>query len=234
MAQHPAGSVTQAALLSFVAAFVDTCGFVGLFGTFTAHVTGNFVLLGSQLVHAQGEILAKLLSLPVFIAAIWSMWLLRRALVRKGIHALGPLLLTEALLIMLAPLAAWWTGAPRSADDPASLLTGMLMIAAMGFQNGLMRIELTSLPPTTVMTGNVTGAAIDLITIWTVTPSEQDKGAAARERLGKSWPSMLAFLVGAACGAGGYAFGRFWCLLLPAAICALLGARMRRAIEASP
>jgi uncharacterized membrane protein YoaK (UPF0700 family) len=34
--------------LAFVAGFLDTCGFVALFGLFSAHVTGNFVLLGAQ------------------------------------------------------------------------------------------------------------------------------------------------------------------------------------------
>jgi uncharacterized membrane protein YoaK (UPF0700 family) len=33
-------------LLSFNGGFVDTAGFLGLQGLFTAHVTGNFVTLG--------------------------------------------------------------------------------------------------------------------------------------------------------------------------------------------
>jgi uncharacterized membrane protein YoaK (UPF0700 family) len=37
-------------LLSFNGGFVDTAGFMGLQGLFTAHVTGNFVTLGAALV----------------------------------------------------------------------------------------------------------------------------------------------------------------------------------------
>ncbi len=36
-----------APLRAFTAGFVDTTGFVALFGLFTAHVTGNFVLIGA-------------------------------------------------------------------------------------------------------------------------------------------------------------------------------------------
>jgi len=37
--------------LVFSAGFVDTVAFIALFGLFTAHVTGNFVLIGSELAH---------------------------------------------------------------------------------------------------------------------------------------------------------------------------------------
>jgi len=56
-----------AALLSFNGGFVDTAGFLGLQGLFTAHVTGNFVTLGAALVFGTHGIIAKLLALPEFI-----------------------------------------------------------------------------------------------------------------------------------------------------------------------
>src|SRR6266478_2493539 len=42
--------------------YVDTCLFVALFGLFTAQVTGNFVLIGAELVHHGVGIASKLLS----------------------------------------------------------------------------------------------------------------------------------------------------------------------------
>ena len=46
----------KSTVLSFIAGYVDTAVFIGLFGLFTAHVTGNFVLIGSELVHRSGEV----------------------------------------------------------------------------------------------------------------------------------------------------------------------------------
>jgi Protein of unknown function (DUF1275) len=56
-----------AALLSFNGGFVDTAGFLGLQGLFTAHVTGNFVTLAAALVLGTHGVVVKLLALPEFV-----------------------------------------------------------------------------------------------------------------------------------------------------------------------
>ena len=57
----------QATSLGFIAGYVDTLGFIGLAGLFTAHVTGNFVMIGRTLVDPSQDLLMKLLVFPVFI-----------------------------------------------------------------------------------------------------------------------------------------------------------------------
>ena len=42
-------STVMTRLLSLNAGFVDTVGFLGLDGLFTAHITGNFVTLAARL-----------------------------------------------------------------------------------------------------------------------------------------------------------------------------------------
>jgi uncharacterized membrane protein YoaK (UPF0700 family) len=61
--------VTSSAL-GFTAGYVDTVGFIALFGLFTAHVTGNFVLIGSELAHPAQGVLIKFLAFPAFIASV--------------------------------------------------------------------------------------------------------------------------------------------------------------------
>lgn len=64
---------TGSVLLSFVAGFVDTVGFVALFGLFTVHVTGNFVLIGAAAAESgHASVLGKLLALPVFVLTVAS------------------------------------------------------------------------------------------------------------------------------------------------------------------
>ena len=39
---------SEDSVLAAIAGYVDTLSFVALFGLFTAHVTGNFVLIGAE------------------------------------------------------------------------------------------------------------------------------------------------------------------------------------------
>jgi len=223
--------IVDASLLSFTAGFVDTCVFVGLFGLFTAHVTGNLALIGAQLVHHDGDVVAKLLSIPVFVAAVVIAVHLAHLLKRRGHRRVAPLLCVEAVILLVTVAIAAGFGPDAQPDDALPVTAGLLAAAAMGLQNALMRIELASLPATTVMTVNVTQVAIDAVII---TSSRRDPAVSAKEREESSrrfagmWPSVLAFVVGAACGAGGYAWLRMWSLCLPAALCLLLAARFAR------
>src|SRR5258706_3840950 len=57
-------------VLSIIAGSVDAIGFLGLGGLFTAHVTGNLVILAAHLVSGSGAPVVPMLSVPVFVAAL--------------------------------------------------------------------------------------------------------------------------------------------------------------------
>src|SRR5438445_11590266 len=96
------GERSKTCAMSFIAGYVDTTVFVGLFGLFTAHVTGNFVLIGSELVHRNGELLPKLLAFPAFVLAVALAVKIREAIERRGKRSVPLLLYTEAALLLAA------------------------------------------------------------------------------------------------------------------------------------
>lgn len=214
--------IRMSAGLGFTAGFVDTAAFIALFGLFTAHVTGNFVLIGAELVSSSTEgVLAKLLALPAFVAAVAGTRLVALALERRGVAPLRWLLALEAVLLA-GFCAAGVAGKPfASADGIDAILIGMLGVAAMGVQNAVARLSLPHLAQTTVMTGNVTQAVIDGVDLMRGALPE---GSPARKRLRRMMPAVLAFAAGAVAGAVGVAMLSFWCLLLPIAVLVALAA----------
>jgi uncharacterized membrane protein YoaK (UPF0700 family) len=212
--RSPRGLVLSVAL-AFVAGFVDTCGFVALFFLFSAHVTGNFVVLGATLVQPHAGIVAKLLALPVFILAVAGTRLY--ALRLGGTQRVERHLLFLELVFLGLFLAAGLAATPLvDADAPLAVLAGMLAVIAMGVQNTASRTVFAALSPTTVMTGNVTQVVMDCVDYGFFRSAEMRSGT--RARLVKFGPPVLGFAAGAVGGA--VLFGRvgFWCLLLPVAI----------------
>jgi len=213
----------DSSILGFIAGFVDTCVFVGLFGLFTAHVTGNFVLIGAELVHHSGDVLPKLLALPVFMLAVAAAAKAVDALRQRRRNAVVAILVFEALFLFMSAAAAFSLKAAARSGDASALAIGMLACAAMGLQNAMMRLELTALPSTTVMTINVTQAVIDAVTIASSTDIQKRNDARARSF--REWPAIVAFTLGAASGAAGYAFAGLGALAVPALLCVLLAVR---------
>ncbi len=210
----------QSIALSFLAGYVDTVGFIALFGLFTAHVTGNFVLIGSELANPSHGVLIKLLAFPAFIFAVA---LTRMAVIwleRGGRAPMFYLLLLQLVFLLGFMLAGYLAEPVTNSRAPLALLAGMLGAAGMGVQNASSRLVLQHLTPTTVMTGNVTQVIIDLVDIL--------RGAATdeiRQRCRKFFWPIVAFGAGAIGGAFAYKHLLFLALLLPLALLLWLSVR---------
>ena len=200
-----------AALLSFNGGFVDTAGFLGLQGLFLAHVTGNFVTLGAALVLGHHGIINKILALPEFILVIALARLAGIALRARKAPALRVLLAAEVVLLLAFFALAVTFGPFENSDSPLALLTGFAGIAAMAVQNGLQRVHLGNLPPTTIMTGNTTQAVLDAVDLLT---GQAVQTVETRARLIRVAASILYFAAGCAASALLYWLIGFWCLVL--------------------
>lgn len=202
---------TRGASLSFLAGYVDTLGFIALHGLFTAHVTGNFVLLGREVVAPGNDVLLKLLAFPAFVAGIVAVRALVRRRQRAGDDALRSSHLLQAAL-MLASAACAFAGA-------GDMATGLLCAAAMGAQNGYGKLLLAQLPASTVMTGNVTQLVIDAL---------DRAGGTERPALLSLASGVLGFAAGCVAGALASPWGMGWGLLPAVAALGLMAALKAR------
>jgi uncharacterized membrane protein YoaK (UPF0700 family) len=198
-------------LLSVNGGFVDSAGFLALQGLFSSHVTGNFVTLGASVVLGTTGVGAKLIALPLFCVVV--------ALVRVLGYALGPqvrspmrmlMWLIFALLSVAAVLAVRLGPFPNG-DVWQALVTGMTLVAAMAVQNAAQRLHLGAMPPTTIMTGNVTQAMIDVVDLLRGLPPKDP----ARKRLASMAANILAFAAGCAAAALLFVYLNMWCFMVP-------------------
>jgi len=197
-----------AVLLSAVAGYVDTPGFMALFGLFTAHITGDLVTAGTSLT---GRLkfggAARLVMIPVFMVSVAFTTLIARTLKRSGKATLPPLLLL--MTVALAIFGITGTTLRPLANEPdawAVVVIGAAGVVAMGIQNTLMRNALSSYSPTTIMTGNLTQCTIDLVEMWLPATANNTQGrrvarGEAGQRLKKFGFPLLGFMVGAFAGA---------------------------------
>src|SRR5712672_779864 len=85
-------------LLSVIAGMVDVIGYLSL-GLFTAHITGNLVVIAALLVRGGPPHMAQILAVPVFVVAVAGVWWVAKALGIRGSALARPLLLIPFLLL---------------------------------------------------------------------------------------------------------------------------------------
>ena len=185
-------------LLSVIAGSVDAIGFLGFGGLFTAHVTGNLVILAAHLVSGGDAPVAPMLSVPVFVVALGLTRLLAVALERVGFASLQPLLLLQFLLLAGFFVLCASAGPRIDPDATKAILAGMLGVSAMAVQNALVQISLKGAPSTAVMTTNITRFMMDVGDV--MLEGKPADVAKARDRAIRTWPAIVGFAIG--CGLG--------------------------------
>ncbi len=180
-------------LLSFIAGYCDTATFVAADHIFSAHVTGNFIVFAYQLVNHTAEYSwIKLITLPVFIISVVSGgWIASKG---SGRYLL---LLSESVLLTFSGLAAL---AYHMSDHPVWMMYTVVMfiVFAMGLQNAFGKLfSKETHGPTTMMTGNVTQAALDIGSLY----RSKFGDASIKLSLKKNLTTVGGFLAGCLLGA---------------------------------
>ena len=206
-------------VLSLIAGSTDIIGFLGLNGLFTAHITGNLVVLAAHIVAGDPTIFSYILSVPVFMLMLFLTRVLAGGLEQIGVSTLQPLLLLQ-LIFLVAFLSICVVAGPwRDANAILAVLAGMFGVAAMAVQNALVQVSLTNTPTTAVMTTNVTHFMLDLGAA--LVGRDDAKVARARARAVHTLPVIVGFAMGCVLGAAFEAAAGLWSLILPTALALL-------------
>jgi uncharacterized membrane protein YoaK (UPF0700 family) len=149
--------------LGLVAGSMNAFGFIALHGLLPAHVTGNLVLLAIDLSDGQHGVGMTLAALPVFAlgaaASAWCIGMLRE----RGKDAFLPAIALQACLIAVCLAVSLALPPAEKPGDLSAVVVGCFALLAMSLQNVTMRLLLNNLPPTTVMTGNITQVVSDTV-----------------------------------------------------------------------
>ncbi|GAA0558426.1 YoaK family protein [Chitinophaga japonensis] len=148
-------------LLAWVAGFCDTATFVAGDSIFSAHVTGNFIVFAAQIVAGAdgGESWIKLLTFPVFVVAVMTGGWLAEKTPRNY-----KILLAEGIILVVCGVVAILLPFLEGMEETISVyLIVMTTVFGMGLQNAFGKLFAKETHgPTTMMTGNVTQASLDL------------------------------------------------------------------------
>ena len=211
------------AALALLAGVTDVTSWVLLGGLFTAHITGNIVVLAANLVTGTPPRFAAVLALPVFVVAVVVATVIARRDGDRRERSRTILLGGQALFLIAAAALSFTTRASADPDTPIAVLIGMCAVAAMALQNSYLHLVPDTAPSTAVMTGNLVTAIIAAIDLAT----SRGTAASARTKWASSWPLLAGFITGCFVGSAASALLSDHAAVVPAILAAGILVKVR-------
>jgi len=196
---------------------VDLIGFLS-FGIFTAHVTGNIVVIGALIVRHNRINPAQILAVPIFILSVAVTWLIAKAWGRRGTGLMRPLLLIQFLLITCLLIFSVITKPSADPHGVMATIAAMIAVAAMGCQFALLRLTLPVAPSTAVMTGNLTNAVLGMMDSRS---QKEPLIADSSRRLRAALHLLVGFFLGCVIATAALMYLGDWAWSLPAVLAAV-------------
>ncbi|MEN2416312.1 YoaK family protein [Flavobacterium mesophilum] len=197
-------------LLTMIAGYCDTVTFVAADSIFSAHVTGNFIVFAYQIIKGYDiHAWVKLLTFPVFIMAVMAGG--RIALKATNRYTI---LFWEGVILVLSGIVSYVFGYLNTTSEWPIYSVAMATVFAMGLQNAFGKLYAKETHgPTTMMTGNVTQASLDLGNLLKNGLKDVEVLLSFKKQL----VTIIGFLIGCFMGAVAGKFFGLGTLILPGA-----------------
>lgn len=197
-------------LLTMIAGYCDTVTFVAADSIFSAHVTGNFIVFAYQIIKGSDvHAWIKLLTFPIFILAV----IVGGRIALKSVNRYT-ILFWEGFILLLSGIASYIFGYLEIFSEWTMYTVAMTTVFAMGLQNAFGKLFANETHgPTTMMTGNVTQASLDLGNLIKNGTNDADSLLSFKKQL----VTIFGFLIGCFLGAVAGKFFGLGTLILPGA-----------------
>ena len=149
-------------VLSLIAGMADVTSWLTLGGLFSAHITGNLIIMAADLVRGGSLSAAQVLAVPAFVVSVALAGQVARMCGAGEYRCIRLLLLRQFVLLACAFGVSARHRGPYGTHGWLDITMSMFVVAAMGVQNALLHLTRRSAPTTAVMTGSVVVATLSL------------------------------------------------------------------------
>lgn len=206
---------STALMMAAISGFIDVIGFVGVSKLFTAHITGNLVIAIAEIIHHEPGVATKIIAIPLFILiAAFTTWIIEMHGQSKRLLAIW--FIIEAIFLTTFMFTGIYVLPFYELGSWQYICSAMSPICAMAIHNILLRTFMRTLPPCTVMTGNLSQLIVDGVSyFWRKTLTHNvEKSITSYDGIQRFGNVIVGFLIGGMCAAFGFIAIGFWIVAL--------------------